>query len=444
MYSETSETLEIFSVDRKATKERFFAMPEDIRENEMETPAYVYDLAEVRRAHRELADSLPTSSGLLYSVKANPHPAVLGQLAALGCDAEVSSLGELEAAVRAGFRSGGILYTGPGRRDEDIVRALAAGVHRFSVDSPHALDQLDRLARADGTRVRALLRVNPPVPPAGAGLAMTGGPSQFGVDLSWLLERPALFDDPERTCVELAGLHLYMGSNLADEEALLAMFRYGLDVLKQAEKAVGRRFPVVDLGGGFGAPYAVDGDRPGFGLLRDRLEALFTESLPGWAEEERRVVFESGRYLTAGCGRLLTRVLDVKRSQGRRVVVLDSGVHQLGGMSGLGKEHRVDPELRLHERRPGAAERADAWPRRPDGTIVAGPLCHPLDVWTKNGCLPDVAVGDLLSVPNVGAYGLHSALALFHCHPLPLEVVVDGDREVGRGRAQLVRGGSGR
>jgi len=411
----------------------------------METPAYVYDLAEVRSAHRQLTDSLPASSGLLYSLKANPHPAVLGQLAALGCDAEVSSPGELEAAVRAGFRPGGILYTGPGRRDEDVARALTSGVRRFSVDSPHALDRLDRLARAHGTRVKALLRVNPPVPPAGAGLAMTGGPSQFGADLSWLLERPGLFDDPERTQVELEGLHLYMGSNLSREEALLAMFRYGLDVLEQAEKAVGRRFPVVDLGGGFGAPYAVGGDRPRFGSLRQKLETLFTERLPGWARGERHVVFESGRYLTAGCGRLLTRVLDVKRSQGRRVVVLDSGVHQLGGMSGLGKEHRVDPELRPHGTRTDAAgERPDTGTGQPDGTIVAGPLCHPLDVWTKDGRLPDVAPGDLLSVSNVGAYGLHSALALFHCHPLPLEVVVDGEREVGRGRARLVRDGSGR
>lgn len=392
----------------------------------------MYDLAAVRRAHQRLASSLPDSAALLYSVKANPQPAVLGQLAALGCQAEISSPGELSAALQAGFPAAGIFYTGPGKRDQDVARALTSGVRQFSVDSPHALDQLDRLARAEGAEARALVRVNPPVPPAEAGLAMTGGSKQFGVDLSWLLEQPQLFASREYAHVE--GIHLYMGSNLKQESALLSMFRYGLDVLAQTEKALGRRLPIVDLGGGFGAPYATDGELPRFETLRSRLNTLLRQDLPGYADGERQVVFESGRYLTASCGRLLTRVLDVKRSLGRRVVVLDAGVNHLGGMSGLGKEELIEPEFLVN----GNLFRREEG-QRSDGTIVAGPLCHPLDVWTRDGSLPDVAVGDLVTVPNVGAYGLHSALALFHCHPMPLEVVVDGGREVGRSRAVLSR-----
>ncbi|MFG2939705.1 type III PLP-dependent enzyme [Streptomyces sp. NPDC048282] len=410
---------------------------------ELETPTYLYDLAAVRRAHGQLVRSLPDSAGLLYSLKANPHPAVLAQLAALGCDAEVSSPGELDAAIQAGFPSGRILYTGPGKRDEDVLRALSAGVRRFSVDSPYALAQLDRFVRTEHGAVSALLRVNPPVPPADAGLAMTGGPSQFGADLSWVLAQPHLFESREH--VELAGLHLYMGSNLTREEALLAVFRYGLEVLEQVEKVMGRRLPVVDLGGGFGAPYAVHGELPRFDSLKSRLSALLEENLPDWPGGERRIVFESGRYLTAGCGSLLTRVLDVKRSHGRRVVVLDAGVNHLGGMSGLGAEDPIEPQFRVGAEpgEPAGRVRAVAQ-EKPERTIVAGPLCHPLDVWTRDGCLPDVSVGDIVTVSNVGAYGLHSALALFHCHPMPLEVVVDGGREVDRSRAFLDRGRSER
>jgi diaminopimelate decarboxylase len=401
-------------------------------ETQLATPAYVYDLAAVRRAHQQLTHSLPDGATLLYSLKANPHPVVLRQLAALGCQAEISSPGELDAALQAGFPAAGIFYTGPGKRDEDIARALAAGVREFSVDSPNALDQLDRLGRAAGTAIRALIRVNPPVPPVGAGLAMTGGPTQFGVDLGWLLEQPRLFES--REYAQVAGVHLYMGSNLSQESALLAMFQYGLDVVRQTEEALGRRLAVVDLGGGFGAPYAADGELPRFGSLKSRLSTLLRENLPGWPEGERRVVFESGRYLTASCGRLLTRVLDVKRSQGRRIVVLDAGINQLGGMSGLNLEKRIEPQFRV-DGKPGPP----AGDQHRDGAIVAGPLCHPLGVWTRDGCLPDLAVGDLVTVPNVGAYGLHLALALFHCHPMPLEVVVDGGREIDRSRICLGR-----
>ncbi|MEV0265861.1 type III PLP-dependent enzyme [Streptomyces sp. NPDC050617] len=391
----------------------------------------MYDLGSVRRAHTLLVDSLPRSAELFYSLKASPHPTVLRQICALGSEAEVSSPGELDAALRAGFSAERVIYTGPGKRDADVLLAVSKGVRQFSVDSPHALDQLDRAGRAQRVRLSALLRVNPPEPPAGVGLAMTGGPSQFGADLSWILADPALFRGREH--VDTAGIHLYMGSNQTDESRLLATFAYGLDIVAKVEERLGHPLTMVDLGGGFGAPYAVEGDLPQFPSLREEMHALLAKRIPHWRDGERRLIFETGRYLTATCGRLFTRVLDVKISQGRRVVVLDAGVNHLGGMAGLGKEALLDPEFEFTEEAGGRtrAERGD--------DIVSGPLCHPLDLWTRTGSLPELKVGDLLAVPNVGAYGLHSSLTHFHCHPMPLEVVVDAGREVDRSRQLMSR-----
>jgi diaminopimelate decarboxylase len=392
----------------------------------VETPSYIYDLAEVRSAHERLRAALPLPAQLYYSLKPNRHPAVLAQLATLGCRAEVSSPGELGAAIEAGFEATGILYTGPGKRDEDVRYAVRSGVREFSVDSPVGLNQLDRIGRDHGVTLSALLRINQPEPPARAGLTMTGGPSQFGVDLDWVTARPAEFADREHAT--LAGLHMYMGSNLHDEDALLAVFGYALEVAESVQAVLGRELPVLDLGGGFGAPYATAGEPPKFETLRDRLAELLDLRVPDWSRGGRRILFESGRYLSAGCGRLLTRVLDVKRSRGRRIVVLDTGVNHLGGMSGLGRESRIEPDLLVATGRAVLAE-----------YIVAGPLCHPLDSWSKRARLPDVSVGDLLTVPNVGAYSLYAGLALFHGHPMPLEVVVDGAREVGRSRTFVRR-----
>ncbi|MFH8990194.1 type III PLP-dependent enzyme [Streptomyces sp. NPDC017940] len=384
-------------------------------------------MAEVRKAHRQLTAALPQPSVLYYSLKANPHPAVLRQLAALGCRAEVSSPGELHAALHAGFRPGEVLYTGPGKRDADISGALHAGVAEFSVDSPVALRQLAGIARRHDVRPRALLRVNQPLPPEGAGLAMTGGPSQFGADLAWIRERPEQFQGDAHARVR--GLHLYMGSNLTSRSALLATFSYALDTARQVREALRRDLPVTDLGGGFGAPYARPGPLGDFGGLREPLRRLLDDRRPGWRSPHRRVAFESGRYLTAACGRLVTRVLDVKVSHGRRVVVVDSGVHHLGGMSGLSREHEIEPVLRTTGSRPP----------HPGPTLVAGRLCHPRDRWAIGTSLPEVVEGDLLAVENVGAYGLHASLTLFHAHPMPLEIVVDGGRELERSRIGVHR-----
>ena len=395
------------------------------------TPAYVYDLAEVRRNHRRLDGALPCGTGLLYSLKANPHQDVLAVLREAGARPEVCSSGELRAALDAGWTGGQVLYTGPAKRDAEVAAALRAGVREFSVDSPHAITQLDRLAGAAGVRARYLLRVNDDQPVPGQGLAMTGVPSQFGADTGWILAEPARFAGGEHA--EAAGLHLYMGTNLTEVADLTGQFRRALGTAAKLREALaphGVRFRTLDLGGGFGAPFAKDGTAVELPGLREELEALLGEELPGWRERGPEVVFESGRYLVGTAGTLVTAVLDVKRSHGKDIVVLESGINHLGGMSGMRRLPPLAPRLLG----PAGSDALDA--------LVAGPLCTPLDTWSRSAKLPELAPGDLVAVPNVGAYGLSASLVAFLGHPLPAEVVVDGDRPgapARTSRVELVR-----
>ncbi|MFF7856966.1 type III PLP-dependent enzyme [Streptomyces sp. NPDC007904] len=401
------------------------------------TPAYVYDLAAVRSAHARLRSWLPEPSELYYSLKANPHPAVVSTLHRLGCRAEVSSPGELGAALEAGVPASDILYTGPGKRDEDIAGALAAGVRDFAVDSVHAVDQLDRAAALHGVRVGYLLRVNPGGGSRGAGLRMTGDPSAFGADAEDVRTRPQRYTGGDHARIE--GLHLYLATNIADEAALGDSFGEAIEVARTLCQAVGRPLRTIDLGGGFGAPYAREGELPAYPGLAARLTGELDRALPGWRHHAPTVAFESGRYLTATCGRLLTRVLDVKESHGQRVVVLDTGINHLGGMAGLRRVPPLHPDVV----RPDGAGPQDAGrtstTEPPGPAMICGPLCTPLDTWARSRPLPAVAPGDLLAVPNTGAYGLHASLVLFLGHPAPLEVVTDGGRTVRSDRLTFVR-----
>ncbi|MEU6073660.1 type III PLP-dependent enzyme [Micromonospora sp. NPDC047074] len=393
---------------------------------ELVTPAYLYDLAEVRGNHDRLVNALPAGTGLYYSVKANPHPAVLAQLRDSGARAEVCSPGELAAVLAAGWPAGEVLYGGPGKRDSDVDSALALGVRTFSVDSPEALDQLDRLAAGRGVTCQALVRINDDRPVPGQGLAMTGVPSQFGADAAWVVAEPRRFAG--RPHVTVVGLHLYMGTNLVRMDDLVTQFarsaRTALRVT-QALTPYGMDLRVLDLGGGFGAPFATAGTAVSLDGLAPRLAELFDETFPAWRDGRPRLDFESGRYLVGTAGTLLVRVLDAKTSHGRRVVVLDSGINHLGGMSGLRRLPPLRPAL---VRRPGA---------RPDidddvtETLVAGPLCTPLDTWAPAAPLPPLRPGDLLAVPNVGAYGLYASLVAFLGHPMPTELVVDSEKSPG-------------
>lgn len=390
------------------------------------SPLYVYDLTELRGLAQGLRSALPVGSTLLYSVKANPHPALIRELNSAGVGVEISSQGELQAALDAGADVSNGLYTGPGKVLEELAAAIRAGVQRFSVESIGDLGRLKSVAARLRTPVEYLIRVNGGRPAGGTGLRMMGTASQFGIELETVLSDPDILAVDRY--VRPVGMHFFSVSNAADEAALLREFEHTLETARAVADTTGFGLPVLDLGGGFAAPYAEPGTPPRYPGLRQRLIELLERYWPAWQEHRANLVFESGRALVAGSGALHTTVVDVKRSRGELFVVLDAGVNTLGGLNGLGR--LLTPSVTPI---PAGTE-----PNRPSvqATLV-GPLCTPLDVHHRRITLPEPRPGDVLTIPNVGAYGLSASLLAFLGRPPAAEVVVDGDRVVAARRLAI-------
>jgi diaminopimelate decarboxylase len=382
------------------------------------TPLYVYQLDAVRESAGALASLLPPGMRRYYALKANPHPLLAATLRELGLHAEMSSTGELASAVAAGFAMHESLYTGPAKTVEEMVAAARAGVRRFALESEADHRRLLAAAERAQTPLEYLVRLHPASGPAAAGLRMTGAPSQFGVDLALLhggspMLRPSAAATP-------VGFHLFSATNLAVPEALLAELSANASWTAQAARRCGFEPRLVDLGGGFAAPFATPGARSQYPQLRAALAARLDEELPGWRGGEPVVAVESGRFLVAEAGVLVTTVMDVKPSGDRRYVLCDAGVNVLGGMSGIG---RLLP-----------AAQPDGQPDPGDTAVLAGPLCTPLDVLSRQARIGNLVEGDLLTIPNVGAYGLTASLVAFLGRPMPVEVVLDGETVVGSRR----------
>ena len=386
------------------------------------SPLYIYELSVLREARCDLARQLPADSSLVYSVKANPHPRLIEELHRMGCGVEVSSIGELDAALAAGVPAADVVHNGPAKTNAEISHALSSSVGLFSVDSVAQLRRLGDVASGRGQTVSALMRVNADTAVSGAGLTMTGTASQFGVDAAQIAQDPAAFAHPN---VAVRGLHFYLGTNVAREEDLIATFRTALEHTAVLRRLLPGPIEILDLGGGFAAPYGRSGARSQY----PRLRAVLTELLAAFAPERPRVLFESGRYLTAECGRLAATVQDVKESKGRIFVLLDSGINHLGGMAGLRRVPPLMPELSAADEPPAEVIESD----------VVGPLCTPLDCWHRRAALPAVRPGDVVEVPNVGAYGLTGSLIGFLSHEPPTEVVVDHGEPVHISRLSLIR-----
>ncbi|MBD3011091.1 alanine racemase [Streptomyces sp. 5-10] len=386
------------------------------------TPVYVYDLDEVAAAARDLLGALPAETELFYALKANPHPDVVAALRAVPggrCRAEISSTGELDAALAGGFAGADCLYTGPGKTPGELRAAVGRGVRLFSTDSLTDVEHVGAAAREHGTTADVLLRVNSASGSATTSIRMTGTPSQFGFDAEAL---PAVLPALRRVGgVRLAGMHFFPLSNAHDEASLMAEFEQTIDGAARLARELDLPLRFLDIGGGFAAPYAAPGERPVYPRLRDALAAALDASLPGWRGGDPRIAFESGRHLVGTAGTLVAGVSNVKVSRGRKFVILDAGINVLGGMSGLGRLLPV-------------SVRTDVEPT--ENASLVGPLCTPGDVLGREIPLPALGPGDLVTIPNTGAYGVTASLLMFLGRPAPAEVAVRGGEIVSVSRLE--------
>jgi diaminopimelate decarboxylase len=392
------------------------------------TPYYAYDLDVVTAQVDALRAVLPASFDLAYAVKANPLLAVLGHLAGLGLGADVASGGELAHVGRAGFAPGRVVFSGPGKRDEELAAAVEAGVRAVTVESRGELRRLEAIAAARGRSQPVLLRLSMSAAGRDERVRIIGdrGAGKFGMDLDDL--RAAAAEAVASPHLEPLGIHAFGASNVLDAAALAAHVESAVATAASVAGAAGFELRLVDAGGGLGIPYA-DGE-PALDLadLGARLEAIAARMAADPATRDTRVVVEPGRFLVGASGAYVARVTDTKTVDGSRVAILDGGIHHVLRPALVGQAHRIVAVT-------GAA--AGAWAGDRSPVTVAGPLCTGLDILATGTPLGGLAVGDLVAVLDVGAYGSTESMPLFLSHAMPAEVVVrGGDARLGRPRIE--------
>jgi diaminopimelate decarboxylase len=379
--------------------------------DEFGTPLLVYcerTLLEAVRAYREAAPE----ALILYGVKAFPSVPLLELFGARGLGADVSTLGELAFARRAGIPGERIVVHGNNKSDEEL-RAAAEVDARFVV-----LDALDEVTRAAAAGVpRVLVRVTPGIEAdTHPAIRTAHHGSKFGLPPEQAI---AAIGDARDAGIEVAGLHLHIGSQLLDTRAPQSSVEW-LGAFAARCRAELRWEPrVIDLGGGLGIRY-LEGDRPPeigefVGALLGTLERA--RELHGL--EAPQVILEPGRSLVGRAGVTLYRVGVVKHAATTTYVAVD------GGMSD-------NPRPQLYDARYGAllASRAD---EEATGVYaVCGKHCESGDVLIESVELPEPRRGDLLAVPATGAYTLALG-SNYNAVPRPAAVLV------GDGKARLIR-----
>jgi diaminopimelate decarboxylase len=371
------------------------------------TPVFVYDPAIVATRVARFRAAF-AGIDLHYAIKANPLPAFLAAVAPMVDGLDIASGGELSVALTA-KPAAAISFAGPGKRDEELVAAIRAGV-TLNLESEGEAARALAAAERMGIVPRLAVRVNPDIELRGSGMKMGGRPSPFGVDAD---RAAALVRVLIAGGADWRGFHIYVGSQALDAGAIAETQGAIVDLAARLSDAAGAVPPLVNLGGGFGVPYfAVD--RP---LDVEEVGRRLAETLAARAAvlADTRFAIELGRWLVAESGVYLTRVIDVKASGGESFAVCDGGLHhQLAATGNFGTVVRRNYPLAVAHRmgEPGQAL-----------VSIVGPLCTPLDRLGDQVALPPVTVGDLIAVFMAGAYGASASPAGFLGHPPAREVV---------------------
>ncbi|MBI2993131.1 MAG: diaminopimelate decarboxylase [Gammaproteobacteria bacterium] len=368
------------------------------------TPCFIYSRAAIETGWRAYDDAFAGRSHLVcYAVKANGNLALLHLLARLGSGFDIVSGGELERVLRAGGDPARIVFSGVGKRADEIDQALAAGIGCFNVESAAELRRLERIAGALGKRARVALRVNPDVD-AGTHpyIATALKESKFGIAHR---EALAVYREAARSPhLQVTGIACHIGSQITSLEPFIDAFTRVLQ-LADSLRVEGMDIDHVDMGGGLGIRYRDEAPPAPEQLVQALCARIGQRTL--------KLMLEPGRSVVGEAGVLLTRVEYLKYGAARNFAIVDAAMNDL-----------LRPSL------------YDAWQdilpvRQQSGSApqtfdVVGPVCESADFLGLGRSLA-IAEGDLLAVASSGAYAACMS-SNYNARPRAAEILVDGSR----------------
>jgi diaminopimelate decarboxylase len=373
------------------------------------TPVYVYSYATLERHYRVFSGAFANRKHMVcYSVKANSNLAVLKTLFSMGAGADVVSAGELYRALKAGCDPKKIVFSGVGKRDDEIEYALESGIYAFNVESHEELLAIDRVAGRVGSKAPIALRVNPNVDAETHPYTSTGlKKNKFGIAIDVARGEYRLARSLPNIAVR--GIDCHIGSGLTKTSP----FRDAIALVAQLARELmddGVPLQFLDVGGGLGIPYQEDGEEP---PPPSDYAAAIQEAVTPFAGMDLTLIAEPGRVIVGNAGVLLSRVVYNKQGEIKNFTIVDAAFNDLIRPAFYGSYHGIRP-VRRHPSAP-------TWV-----ADVVGPICETGDFLARDREMKKPERGDLLAFMSAGAYGFVMA-SNYNSRPRAAEVLVRGN-----------------
>ena len=368
------------------------------------TPLYVYDFDYIENRYTTLKDAFAGKKSIInYAVKANSNLSVIAHLAKLGAGADCVSIGEVNRALTAGVDKYKIIFSGVGKRDDEIREALQKDILMLNLESEAEMKRVELVAKELGKEARISIRVNPNIDPQTHPYISTGlHENKFGVEID-MAKRMYIYANKSEFLNPI-GIHFHIGSQLTKLSPIQEATSIVADLVRSL-KAIKIDIKFFDVGGGIGVVY----DDEVTISATDYTQAIFqaTKGL------DVTLLCEPGRYMVANAGAFFTKVLYEKNNGGKRFVIVDGGMNDLIRPSLYNAYHKIE----------AVGVKGDKTP-----ADVVGPVCESGDFFGKDVPLPALAHNDIIVVQSAGAYGFTMA-SNYNTRAKPAEVALQGGED---------------
>ncbi len=376
-----------------------------------DTPLYVISEQRIRDNYNRLRSALTRNyaqTRIYYAAKANSNLSVLEILGSEGAYIDAVSPGEVSLALKVGFPSERIMFTGTSVRKDELQFLTESNI-TINVDS---LSQLNRLLKITVPSLLSM-RINPEV---GAGhhshVITAGKNSKFGV---WETNAIEAYTTAKNAGVERFGIHMHVGSGVLDVKPFVLALEKLLSIAKRVREQVGVEFEFIDVGGGLGVPYKPEDNALDITQFFDTVLTLFKRRINDYRLGAPFFCVEPGRYIVCDAAVLLTKVNTVKTTPFKKFVGVDAGFNTLIRPTMYGSYHPILVANKLDHAEEEAVD-------------VVGPICESGDALARDRRLPKIAEGDLLAVLNAGAYGFVMS-SQYNSRPRAAEVLVKDGKD---------------
>ncbi len=368
------------------------------------TPCYIYSKATIKQrwdAFKQPLGDYPHQ--ICYAVKANSNLSLLNYLASLGAGFDIVSVGELERVIAAKGNPNTIIFSGVGKQEHEIVRALEVGIAAFNVESIPELERISEIAKRMNVIANVALRINPNIDASTHPYITTGlKENKFGIDIVGAIH--TFLAAAKLPHIQLKGIACHIGSQLLTTDPFIAALDASLQLIDELAQH-GINILQLDIGGGLGINYQNEAAPTPEDYISALLAKLTSRNI--------KLILEPGRALVADMGILVTKVEYLKHTPHKNFAIVDAGMNDLLRPALYGAWQNIIPVKKHRQREPHVYD-------------VVGPVCETADFLGKNRLL-SIEAGDYLAVTQAGAYGFVMS-SHYNSRPCAAEILVDKEQ----------------